>query len=240
MIVIAGTGRSGTSFLAKLYAELGFNIAGKDEWWGEKWNAGVESLEVNNLLIEIMRDLAILGGGSRLLRLAVTLGKRFVRDIPRLDRLRRDFLGDRILLHDMDRFEQIVEKHRPRILEFADQYDVIKAPGFCRTLSVWAAAGAKIDVVLVALRKIDDVITSMEKAGFLRHKDRNMAYNHYAHLLGYLYSAIADYNLNAVNVRFPDFLHSPETLYQRLPFPSPIAKDAFLSTFHKVRAVKPG
>lgn len=239
MIVIAGTGRSGTSFLAKLYAELGFNIAGKDEWW-ERSNAGVESLEVNNLLIEIMSDLAILTGGSRLFRLAVTFGKRLVHDIPRLDRLRRDFLGDRILLHDMDRFEQIVEKHRPRILEFANQYDVIKAPGFCRTLSVWAAAGAKIDVVLVALRKIDDVITSMEKAKFLRYKDRNMAYNHYAHLLGYLYSAIADYNLNAINVRFPDFLDSPEALYQRLPFPSPIAQDAFLSTFHKVRTVKPG
>ncbi len=242
MIIISGTGRSGTSFLGKLYVELGFSVAGADVWRPDGY-AGVESPEVNELLAEIMQDLVVPLNSNKIFRLMFSFGKRVVGKKIANKSTRRALrfspLRNQILLHNMEKFDEIVQKFSPRINELASRYEVIKAPGFCRTLGVWAAAGAQVDFVVITIREINKVIASQNRIGALRYTDSNMAYNHYASQLGYLLAAVADHNLKSELVHFPDFLEAPKTLYDQLVFPAPVSENNFLLAFKKVRALEP-
>ena len=54
MIIITGTGRSGTSLLAKILKDLGFDIHGG---WDEEINAGLEDSRVVSLNMKMLADL---------------------------------------------------------------------------------------------------------------------------------------------------------------------------------------
>lgn len=66
MIIITGLGRSGTSVIARLYQELGFDLGGI---WDPKINAGLESPDVVAVNDAIKKELGIetlLGTGAGL------------------------------------------------------------------------------------------------------------------------------------------------------------------------------
>ena len=243
MIIITGTGRSGTSFLGKLYVELGFKVAGA-EVWRPDGRPGIEEPIVNQLLAEIMQDLVIPAGNNILQKTLFSIGKKIIGQKIADKSLRgslrkRSYVRNQILLHDMTKLDVLAKKYQVRILELSRNYQVIKAPGFCRTLGVWAAAGAPIEHVVVTMRKTIDVIKSQERLNALRFTDYSLAYNHYALISGYLMAAIADNNLPACWIQFPDFLEKPEWLQQQLYFPSKVSDGDFIQAFQKVLALKP-
>ena len=56
MIIITGSGRSGTSFVARLYKELGFDPGG--EWYPHS-DSGLEELELVRLNELILQELGL-------------------------------------------------------------------------------------------------------------------------------------------------------------------------------------
>jgi hypothetical protein len=90
MIIVTGLGRSGTSFLARLYAELGFDPGGD---WNEAVDAGLEAPDVVRANRAIMWDLGVglpLDGDlqrDRLVRMPDGLeARRLVQDDGRTER----------------------------------------------------------------------------------------------------------------------------------------------------------
>ena len=232
MIVITGPGRSGTSVLAELYAQLGFDPGG--EWYGEL-RAGREAHEVVVLNEAIMRDLGIgvptrnLRWGGRPLEEALPMGRALLGRVQAIP----EFIGRRARVR-WGRFDQVVRRHRRAIHDLSVSRGVAKDPRFCWTLGVWAAAGAPIDHVLVSLRAIDAVVRSRIALGHLAPASAEAARNALTYAVGLCLLAVHEHRLDHAVVRFPDFLRDPGSLYAAMRFPEPVPRERFDEAFARV------
>jgi hypothetical protein len=241
MIVVTGPGRSGTSFVAGLYAGLGFDPGGG---WDPATRGGLERLEVVRANMQLIRDLGMGAPGQR-------FGLMTHLDVPRaIRKAGRRFLplslrhrlrtivkeppwssSRRFDLLDWSRFETVVERHGATLRELAGSVRVAKDPRFCWTLAVWCAAGAPIEHVLLCVRPLEAVVESRLQVGWLAERTAEAARNWFAYGLGLAQTALLDYSVPHATVRFPDFLEDPEGLYAAMRFPNPVDREAFLATF---------
>jgi hypothetical protein len=244
VIIITGQGRSGTSLVASLYKELGFDPGGV--WQGEV-NAGFEDEDIVRANGDLIGELQVSMYSDRL------TAERLRRRDPGIEqfgvgRVRRYIgagfellarrtlgrVGDDLNLVPWDQWERATEKYGPRFVELSRTHAVAKDPRFCWTLGAWAKAGAQIDHVLVCVRNIDAMVQSRMKAQHVMFRTPSAAKNSFIYGLGLCMTAIYDYRLPHDIVQFPDFLQDPERLYDVLRFPAPVDKAAFLEAFNRV------
>ncbi len=210
MIIVTGPGRSGTSFVASLYRNLGFDPGGK---WFDESQAGLESEDVVEANGRILRGLHIRGVQRQLPSLVLRLGQRVLSSSSER-RLRASLANSRLFagrtprLIDWARFDEVVARSSPSLRAIADRHEVVKDPRFCLTLGVWAASGLPIEHVLVCVRSFD------------------LAYQ-----LGMCLAACHDYRIPHDVVRFPDFLDHPDVMYETMRFPRPVPRERFLEVF---------
>src|SRR4051794_35373362 len=177
MIVITGPGRSGTSALAKLYLELGFDPGGG---WRKSRRAGLEQGDVWRLNNQIAKDLGVTmvhplrgadDGDEDAPKTAVD-GAAVRSSLRR--KVRRVLAGraggpaksagtkkpTRVRLTKWDRFDAVVDKHRDTIIELAGRYQVVKDPRFSWTMPVWLAAEAPIEHITISTRAVPSMVAS--------------------------------------------------------------------------------
>ena len=215
MIVITGVGRSGTSFLAQLYRELGFDPGGQ---WLPAVNAGYEDDEVVGANELVARDLGLrfLGGphpAPTKTGLTRFLGRRRGPRVGAADQF--DTLAP-------DRLQPAVERHRDRLCEVAATHVVAKDPRFCWTMPAWLRAGAAIDHVVLSTRSMEAVIASRRAAGHLRFRTEAAATNELIYALGLCLAALMEHDVPHSIVRFPHVLDCPEVLASQLHFPEQV------------------
>jgi hypothetical protein len=210
VIVITGVGRSGTSYLASVYRELGFDPGGR---WQPDINAGLESDDVVAVNERLARDL----------------GLRFFGAPPR-SAVRRWLPHRPRSFHGVDPadVEALAAEHGEELRALSARA-VVKDPRFCWTLAVWAAAGACIEHVVISVRAMDAVVDSRVAAGHLRFGARRVVVNELIHGLGLCVAAVTDHRLPHAIVRFPDYLDDPAALHAQLPFPEPVDRDRFVA-----------
>lgn len=223
MIVITGVGRSGTSFLAQLYRELGFDPGGR---WLPAMNAGFEDdavVEANELVAGDL-GLRFLGGPG-----------------PGADglveRVRRTAFGrspHRFDTVDSRRVPATIARHGERLRTIAGARLVAKDPRFCWTLGVWLAAGASIEHVVISTRSMDAVIASRRAAGHLRFRSETAATSELVYALGLCVEAVTDHVSPHTFVRFPQVLDALDDVVTRLPFPERRDPDAVIAAAHAV------
>jgi hypothetical protein len=213
VIVITGPGRSGTSFMADLYRNLGFDPGGG---WEDDKRAGLEERDVVKMNTKLCEELgAPIGPPPR-----TALGKQ-----------------------RWDRVAELADKHGKKLRKLAESRDVVKDPRFCWTLRVWVAAGAPISHIVLTLRKVEDVIGSAAHAGMRKPVDEvsseqlNDARSTVTYRIGAVLTAAAESGLPYSTLWFPGYLSDPEGLYGSLSFPKPVSLDAFMEGFRKT--VKP-
>lgn len=238
MIIITGPGRSGTSVVAKLYLELGFDPGGR---WNETINAGLEDDAVVRMNKRLASDLAlgVLGPPKEASLPPKPIADLWKRVVPGSVHERvRDFgyrlsglPNRRSRSTRWDRLSEVVEKHRAALQEIARTHRVVKDPRFSWTLAVWAAAGAEIEHVVVCVRSLDAMVRSRTAAGHGRGRTSDSARDSFAYGLGLCMSVIYEYDLPHRVIRFPDFLQQPDDLYEALRFPKPVSRERFLEVF---------
>jgi hypothetical protein len=235
MIIITGPGRSGTSVLAQLYKELGFDPGG--EWFTEI-QGGLEPPEVVEVNEEILEALGLSpmgapGGGRRRVRRA---GKAMIppryRAWLRYALRRMPWMGSsQPSLMRWEDLDQTVAEFAPRLHAIAQRYRVTKDPRFFWTLPVWAAAQVPIDHVLISIRNLDATVKSRARMDSLRFHGESGARNSVIYGLGLTLYGLEDHGIPYSLVRFPDFLTEPETLFQAARFPEPVDRDRFSEVF---------
>jgi hypothetical protein len=228
VIVITGVGRSGTSFLARLYRELGFDPGGR---WLPAVNAGYEDDEVVAANEHVAHDLGLrFLGGPRPLPIEVP-GRRWFASRSPKDRTEAPDQFDTIA---PERLEPAVERHRQRLCAVAATHVVVKAPRFCWTMPVWLRAGAAIDHVVLSTRTMEAVIASRRSAGHLRYRTEAAATNELLYALGLCIASVAEHDVPHSIVHFPHVLDCPEALAEQLPFPEPVATDRIVDAVRSV------
>lgn len=239
MIVITGPGRSGTSVLARLYRELGFDPGGR--WFPEK-NAGLEATEVVSLNHRIIRDLGMAPlhppsrVPTRVRRIGRGLMPRGLRRRVRSFLYRSPWLSEREdRLADWSVFDQVVARHRDTIHQVAARLPVVKDPRFCWSLPVWTAAGAPIEHVLITLRNVDAMVESHLAAGHLAKLSPGAARNSFLYATGLCLTTVLDHGLSHAVLRFPDFLSHPNELMHAMRFPQPVGPHRFAAALAAVR-----
>lgn len=231
MIVVTGLGRSGTSFVAALYRELGFEPGGR---WFPEVRAGLEDHEVVRLNEQLVRDLGVGVPERELsprLRKVGEWAPWLWRRRQRLQPLPETFgLRPQVA---WERFPRVVARYGPRLRKAAAERVVVKHPRFCWTIGVWAAAGAEIDHVLVCLRNLDAILASRRKAGMLEPTDRSR--NAFLYGLGLCIQSLVDHDIPHDFVRFPRMLEEPGELRAAMRFPEEVSDSDFQAAFENVR-----
>ncbi len=233
MIIVTGPGRSGTSFVASLYRNLGFDPGGK---WFDESQAGLESEDVVEANGRILRGLHIRGVQRQLPSLVLRLGQRVLSSSSER-RLRASLANSRLFagrtprLIDWARFDEVVARSSASLRAIADRHEVVKDPRFCLTLGVWAASGLPIEHVLVCVRSLDASVKSRMKKGDIAPRSAAGAKNMLAYQLGMCLAACHDYRIPHDVVRFPDFLDHPDVMYETMRFPRPVPRERFLEVF---------
>jgi hypothetical protein len=207
MIVISGPGRSGTSFLATLYRELGFDPGGG---WRDDIRAGLEAadvVEINTLLCTELN--APVGPPPR----------------PKL--------GEQ----HWHRVAELADKHGKKLRGIAKDREVAKDPRFAWTLRIWLEAGAEIEHLVMTMRKVEDVIGSAGYAGMRKHptteEGLNGSRSTIIYRMGSLIATVGDYDLPHSILWFPRYLADPVKLHSRLVFPKPVDLPTFVKTFER-------
>jgi hypothetical protein len=238
MIVVTGVGRSGTSMIAALYEELGFDTGGL---WVESINAGLEDARVVEANETIMAELNLFGAKRRIVPPA---WKRTVKRHVSADRIERArsivARGPRLparaapRLLDWDRVDEVVEKHGSKLRALSADRPVVKDPRFRYTLEVWLRAEADISHVLVSLRELEAAMKSKAAAGFERDDAGPELRNWLVYGLGLCMNAVLTHRVPYDLVRFPDFLDQPEMLFEAMTFPRPVERPRFMAAFERV------
>jgi hypothetical protein len=207
VIAITGPGRSGTSFLADLYRNLGFDPGGG---WDRKINAGREHPDVVKINEELYKELDIplgppvsnLGAQrwDRVPELAETYGDRLREVAGRLDVAKdpRFSWTLRVWLEAQAPIQHVV-------LTFRRTYDV-------QASARRAGMGVRADAPTERLNQARSVLL---------------------YRMGSAITACADYPVGWSLLFFPDYLSEPEDLYEQLEFPKPVDKQKFLKVFKK-------
>lgn len=228
MIVITGVGRSGTSFVAQVYRELGFDPGGK---WLASVNAGFEDDEVVSANELVAHDLGLLFlGGPR----PAPPGSAGGGLLASLKARGRPASPDQFDTIEPSRLQPAVDRHRDQLRRVAASHPVVKDPRFCWTMPVWLLAGASIDHVVLSTRAMDAVIASRRAAGHLRYRTEAAATNELIYALGVCFAALSEHDVPHSVVRFPHILDCPEQLAATLPFPSPVAPDRIAEAVRSV------
>ena len=238
MIVITGPGRAGTSFLAGLYRELGFDPGGT---WDETVNAGLEDAEFARLNMEVAAALGVAaapGIGPRRMR----WWSRQARRLPL--RVRRPVDG---VIHavryrrrtadvmDWGRLDEVVARYGATMRDLAERTVVVKDPRFSWTMPVWLAAGAPVSSLVLALRPLDSMVTSRIRGGWIPEEARSWAVGNFAYGIGLVVSAASQYEVPVHQLRFPQFLDDPEGLFRALPLPEERTWEVFHAAFTGLR-----
>jgi hypothetical protein len=241
VIVITGPGRSGTSFLAMLYRELGFDPGGH---WNDRFNAGFEAHpfpRTNTELTRALGTVATPGFGSNSRRVVDLLCKWSTRRLPESTSkrvnpalLRLKYRRNTLDLVDWSKVDPLVAEVGERLRKLSTEREVVKDPRFCWTLHVWLRSGASISSVVLALRPLDSMVDSRARAGMIPKEAGNWAKNNFAYGIGLLMAAAAEHRVPVQIVRFPDFLDDPRDLYERLPLPAERTWEEFRAAFEKV------
>lgn len=241
MIIITGPGRSGTSVIARLYQELGFNPGGT---WNTKVNAGLESPDVAAINDAIKKDLGIetlLGTGAGLryrFPKLYSFGKLIRSLLPeKIERMGRSMLmGARkdVELVQWEEMNEVIEKYKLTLQDISSSHQVVKDPQFCWTLIVWAAVGVQIEQVLVCVRALDSMVHSRFSAGQLKTQSISKAKNSLVYGMGLCMAALHSYALPHEVLQFPGFLKHPRNLYNKMIFPAPVKYERFSRVFDRV------
>jgi hypothetical protein len=252
MIVITGPGRSGTSLLARIYQELGFDPTIGGGGWEPSINGGLEDIEIGDLNTRIIEELGMRSPVHRVADRARGIRRAAPRrsSVPRsgsatydrvslgswiLGRLLMKTAGRQIHLLQWDRVDAVVARHGDAIRELSRAREVVKDPQFCQTLWVWAAAGADISHVIVSVRSVEATAKRLLDSGHLPSWAEQQARNHVVYRLGLVLAALHDHRLSHAFLRFPDFLNEPEVLFDALRFPRPVDRDTLLEVFEAIR-----
>lgn len=206
MIVVTGPGRSGTSFLAELYRDLGFDPGGA---WDKKINAGREQHEI----VEVNSKIYSAFNAPD--------------NPPPID----NFGAQR-----WDLVAALADEYGPLLHELASRFEVVKDPRFCWTLRIWLEAKAPIDHVVVSMRRLDEVQASAKLVGMAAKRtteEANQARSDLVYRVGSLMTTLGDFDVPSTTLWFPGYLADPDALYERLPLPSPVPKERFLKVFRK-------
>lgn len=227
MIVVTGPGRTGTSLLAKLYRQLGFEPGGS---FDPSVRAGLEQRDVRTLNLEVARCLGVSireRRGGLLVRTADRL-------IPKtaVDRMR--YLRSRPDLMVFDRVDQVAARFGDQMRSLASSWKVVKDPRFCFTLGAWLAAGAPVEAVVFTIRPLDAMADSRVRAGMYEPRARSWARHNYAYGTGLLMTAAAEHRVPVVTLRYPDFTEEPERLYEALPLPEARSWEQFSAAYSSV------
>ena len=242
MVLIIGPGRSGTSVLALLYKELGFDPGGV---WREDTRSGLEDPEIVALNEEILEFLGLspMGaptGASRRIRRA---GKSLVPARYR-SRIRKQLgwlpwmASARVQTLGWDRFDGAVQAFRERIGAAASRREVAKDPRFLWTLPVWAASEAPLQHAVITFRNLDAVIKGRAEIDSVRYHSEAAIRDSVVYGLGLTTWATQEWRLTHEWLRFPGFLDDPDLLFQLLRFPRPVSQERFVEVFNEVR--RPG
>jgi len=241
MIIITGPGRSGTSIIAQLYQELGFDPGGT---WDPKVNAGLESPDIVAVNDAIQKELGI----ETLLRTSAGLRYRFPKVYsfgniikPLLSQGIRKRVRPMLVNTSKDvqlvrwgKLADVAKKYKIVLHDISDSHIVVKDPRFCWTLMVWAAVGVQIEKVLVCVRSLDSMVQSRSSAGHLTTRSMSKAKNSLIYGMGLCIVALHTYNIEYNIVQFPSFLRQPRKLYAAMTFPTPIKYAQFLHVFNRV------
>jgi len=245
MIIITGPGRSGTSVVARLYRELGFDPGGQ---WDPSIRAGLEEpdiTEVNNLITaKLGCDPLIRGHGPGILyrypyvkgfahAMGRILPRPLLSKVTKLFCPKRDRTGQ-LRLINWERIDNVVETYKTTLQELSHSHVVVKDPRFSWTLPVWAAAGAQIDHVVLCIRALDSMVRSRLKAGHLETRLLAEVKNSLIYGTGVCLTGLYSYDIQHSIVQFPNFLNSPETLYSVLHFPEPVSYLQFAEAFYRI------
>jgi hypothetical protein len=242
MIVVTGPGRSGTSLVAQLYHELGFDPGGL---WNPRARAGFEDRTIVRMNHALIRDLGMRSSGrqfrfvpdDRVPGRLKGLAKRVVppaaqdeirsllRDPPWRARRRMDVI-------QWERFTDVTRLHGEDLRRLAAERSVAKDPAFCWTLGVWVAAQAQIDHVLVTVRSLDAMAKSRLSQHWLSPRSLGPVKNWMGYGLGLVMATVYDARLSHSILRFPDFLSQPEVLYESMHLPPEVTFGAFSDAFH--------
>jgi hypothetical protein len=241
MIVVTGPGRSGTSMLATLYRRLGFDPGGA---WNPNVSAGMEEGQVAWMNLHMAEELGVSireRRGGRTLRAAGALVRKSHGRVP--GAVRRPFasLVDSMryarVAPDLMRWEtvaEVAERHGGELRALAKDKLVLKDPRFMWTLRAWLAAGVPVEAVVLTVRPLDAMADSRVRAGMYTPRARAWGKHNYCYGLGLLHTAVAEYRLPLVTLRFPDFLERPEELHRVLPLPEPRSWEEFRTAFEAV------
>lgn len=250
MIVVTGPGRSGTSLVASLYRELGFDPGGP---WRPNDNAGLE----DSAFVKANEDLLAALGTT------VALGRRAPRgrwgrrggrvdgslstDVSRIpgwlsEPLARSVDWSRykrwpLRALDWSKLDSVTREYGERLRTMCDAVEVVKDPRFCWTLPAWFASGAPISAVVLSLRDLDAVVDSRISAfgHLVGEHGRGWAKNDFAYGIGLAVATACEHRVRLEILRFPDFLDDPGALYGRLPLPRQVSSEDFERAFEKVR-----
>lgn len=241
MIIITGPGRSGTSFVAELYRELGFDPGGG---WNKWINAGLEASDVVRVNISILSDLGFgtLGPPTEGVQPRYRISRLWKRIAPA--QLQKNLLsiwyrlpltpGRRPGFVRWDCVDDLAAKYRSTLHEIAGSHEVVKDPRFCWTLGVWAAAGVEIEHVLLCTRSLDAMVQSRVTARHYQGRSDASIKDSIAYGLGICITVLYDYRLPHRFIRFPDFLEDPDELYAAFKFPRAVTRDDFLKVVAKL------
>lgn len=238
MIVITGPGRSGTSLLATLYKELGFDPGGR---WESAVSAGLEAYEVRMTNLRLAEELGVSTrerrGGRCLQTLSAAVGKVKVH-LPSAVRRPLTDAVDRLRYAQVtpdfmhwERLPAVVDRHAEELCAIAKDRQVVKDPRFCLTLRAWLASGVPVDSIVLTLRPLDAMADSRVRARMYTSRARDWGKHNYCYGMGLLLTAAAEYRIPVVTLRFPDFLDDPARLYRSLPWPEPVSWEQFERAF---------
>ncbi|MGH9170387.1 MAG: hypothetical protein ACRD0Z_05895 [Acidimicrobiales bacterium] len=216
MISITGPGRSGTSVLAALYAELGFDAGGQ---WSQELDAGYEARDIVAVNKAIGSDLGITMTGKARGPTSFTLpqgsalskiSKRYQlhHRLNTLPGLRAGKLG----LVAWDRFDATVEKHAATVRQLAGERQISKDPRYIYTLPVWLEAGADISHVVVTTRKLDAALASRRDKRLVGFSSDCDAKNSLIFGVGLCLTTCLDHGVAFSLIRFPEFLNDTGAL----------------------------
>jgi len=248
VIVVTGPGRSGTSLLASLYKELGFDPGGG---WRHQHNAGLEHakfVKLNESLLDALGTSVPMGAkarrgrwGRHALGVDAFLAAERASGRPTIERLVRivDWTRYRSLgldVVDWSKLDVVVREQAENMKALCEEAQIVKDPRFCWTLPAWLAGGAPIEAVVLSVRGLDAMVDSRGRVfgNVVREHGRSWAKNEFVYGIGLAVASASEYRVPIETFRFPDFLQDPRGLYERLPLPAPRSWEEFSGAFERV------
>jgi hypothetical protein len=249
LIVITG-GRSGTTLLAALYRELGFDPGGT---WHEESRSGYEDEAVTSLNRAVLdalmagppdeppRSPSFLRKSARAalpISVRVPVSKALGLYRPEEASDPTDFLPGMIRGRpgriQWNRMNDVVGRFGQPIREVAAATPVAKDPTFGWTLGVWVLAGAPIDHVVVCVRALEAMERSRARMVGAQEGSIQALKERGIDRLGTCIQAIYEHDLEHSIIRFPHFVKDPDGLYGALRFPTPVTRQRFRIAFDAI------